>query len=156
MKKCIISFFCGCILCSMFLLGISVFAESQTTISAIFGRVKLIVNGEYIDEDTLLYNGTTYLPIRAVGQSLGKNVTFDNNTKIAYINDVSSTATNAEITEENIVYSNDISEQEAINEYMKKEVPQFQVTFKEKSFAERQEENRINEEKRIYEKNKLL
>ncbi|MBU5435248.1 hypothetical protein KQI12_06505 [Pseudoflavonifractor sp. MSJ-37] len=40
-------------------------------------------NGKSVE--TFVYNGTTYIPLRAVSQALGKAVSYDGNTKRAYI-----------------------------------------------------------------------
>ena len=40
-------------------------------------------NGKSVE--TFVYNGTTYIPLRAVSQALGKAVNYDGNTKRAYI-----------------------------------------------------------------------
>lgn len=37
--------------------------------------------------DTFIYNGTTYVPLRAVSQSLGENVQWDGTTQTVYIGD---------------------------------------------------------------------
>ena len=37
------------------------------------------------DVEVLLYNGTTYLPVRAIGEAYGKDIAWDNDTKSAYI-----------------------------------------------------------------------
>ncbi len=52
-------------------------AANSRTIDVIFGKIKLIVNGNAVNEDTLLYNGTTYLPIRAIGTALNADVSYD-------------------------------------------------------------------------------
>ena len=36
-------------------------------------------------QEPFIYNGTTYLPVRAVGEVFGKNVSWDGNTKTVYI-----------------------------------------------------------------------
>jgi len=43
-------------------------------------------NGKPVE--TFAYNGTTYVPLRAVSQSLGKNVKYDSATKRVYIGEV--------------------------------------------------------------------
>lgn len=83
MKK----FICGLVVGTMCLTTMPAFAESTQAISAIFGRVKLVVSGKPVAQETLLYNGTTYVPIRAVSEVLDKEVTFDSNTSTAYIDD---------------------------------------------------------------------
>lgn len=42
-----------------------------------------MVNGQNIDNETLLYNGTTYLPIRAIGEAIGAEVNYDAKTYTA-------------------------------------------------------------------------
>lgn len=70
--------------------GTSVFAYNTQTINAIFGKVKLVVDNKPIAQETLLYNGTTYVPLRAAGEALGKVVTYDAENSTAYIGEVSS------------------------------------------------------------------
>lgn len=57
------------------------------TISANFGDVQLKVNNKAVAQETLLYNGTTYVPLRATGEILGLDITYDATTKTAYLND---------------------------------------------------------------------
>lgn len=46
--------------------------------------IKVIVKGQEIDADNFLYNDTTYLPLRAIGEALGLGVSYneENNTAI--------------------------------------------------------------------------
>lgn len=71
--------------------GTSVFAYNTQIIEAVFGKVNLVVNGNAVDKETLLYNGTTYVPLRAAGEALGMAVTYDAQTSTAYIGDVPQT-----------------------------------------------------------------
>lgn len=43
------------------------------------------VNGEKVQTDSFIYNGTTYVPLRAVSENMGSEVTWDNKTKTAAI-----------------------------------------------------------------------
>lgn len=43
------------------------------------------VNGEKVDTDSFVYNGTTYVPLRAVSENLGSTVDWNNTTKTAAI-----------------------------------------------------------------------
>jgi len=61
------------------------FAESTMNITVIFDRIKLVVDGTPISQQTLLYNGTTYVPLRAAAEALGKAVGYDAATNTAYI-----------------------------------------------------------------------
>lgn len=65
------------------------------TMSVEIGKVKIVVNRKPISEETILYNGTTYVPLRAVSTMLDKDVTWDEQTKTAGINDLKSDNTGA-------------------------------------------------------------
>ncbi len=85
MKKFVAGFVC----CAVLAASTSVFAEGITkTIDAVFGQVKLVVNGTPVEQETLLYNGTTYVPLRAAAEALGQEVSYDDATKTAYIGEV--------------------------------------------------------------------
>lgn len=64
------------------------------TIKVEYAGVKLLVNGETVTPrdpngnvvDPFIYNGTTYLPVRAVSNALGAEVGWDGNTKTVIIN----------------------------------------------------------------------
>ena len=63
------------------------------TIQAVFKNIKICVDGvEMTPRDTagkevepFIYNGTTYLPVRAVGEAVGKEVTYDSTTNTVYL-----------------------------------------------------------------------
>lgn len=71
-----------------------VFAENiSKTIDAVYMNVKLVVDGVQIEPkdasgkyvEPFIYNGTTYLPVRAVGQAFNKDVSWDGNTATIYV-----------------------------------------------------------------------
>ena len=68
------SFVSGIVVSAVVLVPVLTSAASTQTIEAIFGKVKLVINGVNIDKETLLYNGTTYLPLRDVGTAIGAEV----------------------------------------------------------------------------------
>lgn len=47
--------------------------------------IKVVVNGKEIAADNFLYNDTTYLPMRAIGEALGEKVDYDQASNTAYI-----------------------------------------------------------------------
>ncbi len=71
-----------------------VFAEEiSKTINAVYMNVKLVVDGVQIEPkdangnyvEPFIYNGTTYLPVRAVGEAFGKEVTWDGDNATVYV-----------------------------------------------------------------------
>lgn len=65
----------------------------QESISVTYSDIKIVVDGIKIDlkdadgqtVEPFIYNGTTYLPVRAISESLGKQVGWDQDTKTIYI-----------------------------------------------------------------------
>lgn len=87
------SFLAGVVVCAVMTGGTVAFAAPvQRTIEAVFGQVKLVVDGKPVEQETLLYNGTTYVPLRAAAEALGKEVSYDGETKTAYIGQVPASA----------------------------------------------------------------
>jgi hypothetical protein len=80
-------FLSGVVLCALVagLIGTAGAASVTKTISAVYEDIKVYINGEEItpkDADGAVVEpfrsaGTTYLPLRAVGEALGKTVTWD-------------------------------------------------------------------------------
>ena len=68
----------------------------QETINAVYMNVRLVIDGEEIipkDPDgkivePFIYNGTTYLPIRAIGEAFNKDVHWDGETATVYVGDI--------------------------------------------------------------------
>lgn len=52
-------------------------------IPVMFNNIKIVVDGKELktDKEPFIYEGTTYLPVRAVGEAVGKNVTWDADSK---------------------------------------------------------------------------
>ena len=76
--------FVFCLIGAMALGTCPVSAEDGTReISAAFRDIKIIVDGKQLSTpaEPFIYNGTTYLPVRAVGEAVGKEVDWDNDTK---------------------------------------------------------------------------
>ena len=76
--------FAICLLGAMALGTFPVSAENGTKeISAAFRDIKVVVDGKQLSTpaEPFIYNGTTYLPVRAVGEAVGKEVAWDNDTK---------------------------------------------------------------------------
>ncbi len=82
------------LICVVLIASAAVFGSSLSKQVEIFFRnIKITIDGEEItpvDEDgdavePFIYNGTTYLPMRAVAEALGKNVTWDDATSTVVI-----------------------------------------------------------------------
>ena len=74
--------------------GGAVFAKNASeTIEVLYENIKIFVDGEQIDPkdangqtvEPFIYNGTTYLPVRAVGNAFGKDVSWDGVEKVVYL-----------------------------------------------------------------------
>ncbi|HHV72498.1 MAG TPA: DUF4163 domain-containing protein [Clostridia bacterium] len=59
----------------------------EKSIQVVMNGINLVVDSKTIFDDNILYNGTTYVPIRAVAEALGKEVKWDAETNTAEIGD---------------------------------------------------------------------
>ena len=84
----------GVIATSVVLMSMPVFASSmQKVITVTYANIKLYVDGAVITPkdsagnvvEPFIYNCTTYLPVRAISEALGKNVSWQASTKSVYI-----------------------------------------------------------------------
>ena len=84
-----------CLLGAMALGTCTVSAANGTkNISATFRNIKIVVDGKEVSTsaEPFIYNGTTYLPIRAVGEAVGKEVTWNGGTNTVYLGEVPESA----------------------------------------------------------------
>ena len=58
---------------------------SWATIDVLQNDINVVVNNRQIYADNFLYNDTTYLPMRAIGEALGINVSYDGESNTAYV-----------------------------------------------------------------------
>ncbi len=78
------------------LVGTAFATYQNQQITAEYSNIKIVIDGSEITPkdangnivEPFVYNGTTYLPVRAVGQALGKTVTWDGNTSTVYLGPV--------------------------------------------------------------------
>lgn len=79
--------------CALTLVTVAYATNATKTIQAAYMNIKLVVDGVPITPkdsngstvEPFIYNGTTYLPVRAVGEALGKQVSWDGETKTVYL-----------------------------------------------------------------------
>lgn len=72
-----------------FFAGMGLGADLSELVRIYRNTVTLEVNGTTITADNFLYNNTTYVPMRAVAEMLGKDVTWNAATRVAGIDDAS-------------------------------------------------------------------
>jgi mevalonate kinase len=73
---------------SLLLLGGAVWAEGEyKTVEVFFERVKVAINGQpsQIDKDSILYNGSVYIPLRSLGEMLGAQVSWEAATRSVHM-----------------------------------------------------------------------
>ena len=85
------------VLCCALLLSTGVTAASRSKdLTVTYNDIKLVVDGIPVTPkdangatvEPFICDGTTYLPVRAIGEALGKPVKWDGNTKTVYIGNV--------------------------------------------------------------------
>lgn len=84
-------------LCCALLLSSVVYAATRTkTLTAYYNDIQLVVDGVSITPkdangtvvEPFIVDGTTYLPVRAVGEAMGKTVDWDGRTHTVYVGNV--------------------------------------------------------------------
>jgi len=78
-----------------FLLGAFLFNAipiMAQSIEVLFNSINISVNGVKVEADNILFEGTTYVPLRAIAVILDKEVSYDADTRTALINDKSVSA----------------------------------------------------------------
>lgn len=88
-KNFIIGFICGALVCGT---AGALASDAWQNISVLPNTIKVVVNGKEIQADNFLYNDTTYLPIRAVGEALGNDIQYDPETGTAVISNEAAAA----------------------------------------------------------------
>jgi len=82
------------LLTSTIIVSGAAYAKTATEkIEALYNNIKIYVDGIKInpkdaagnDVEPFIYNGTTYLPVRAVGEAIGKTVSWDGTTQSVYL-----------------------------------------------------------------------
>ncbi|HZK33141.1 MAG TPA: copper amine oxidase N-terminal domain-containing protein [Tissierellaceae bacterium] len=104
MKKTILKtlkgFVLGVIVTTVFMSTV-IGAGVKTTIDVVFDSVKIFVNGEKQEIDNLIFNDTTYVPLRKISEAYDKKVIWDgaNRTVNIYNKDISQGETYDRISE---------------------------------------------------------
>jgi len=94
MQKLQIKGFIAGMMVMVLLSAVTVFAASRTeAITITFHDIRIVVNGNVVTPkdaqgnvvEPFIWGGTTYLPVRAVADALGLDVTWDGNTYTVYL-----------------------------------------------------------------------
>lgn len=86
-------FIAGVLVCAAATGTVAFSKTAKETITAAYNNIKIIVDGILVETkdvngnsvEPFIYNGTTYLPVRAVGEALGKTVSWDGETQTVYL-----------------------------------------------------------------------
>ena len=75
---------------SALVVGVTPVALAKTGLVNIpvqYSNIKVVVDGKELStsKEPFIYDGTTYLPLRAVAEAVGKEVNWDNAAKVAYL-----------------------------------------------------------------------
>ena len=86
-------FILGALVGSMAMGGcVTAFGSNGTkTIQAVYKNIKVMIDGKELktDKEPFTYEGTTYLPVRAVAEAVGKSVKWDSATQTVILGDES-------------------------------------------------------------------
>ncbi|MBQ3109941.1 MAG: NPCBM/NEW2 domain-containing protein [Clostridia bacterium] len=93
MKKRLQGFVAGALLVAMLGCVPTIAKEAVEAILVEFANIKIYLDGEEVEAkdakgnkvEPFIYNGTTYLPVRAVGNAIGKDVSWDGIEKVVYL-----------------------------------------------------------------------
>lgn len=75
----------GILIGSMMFPVVSFADTMMKDISVEFNSVSVVANGIEVDADNFVYNGTTYVPLRACAEALNEEVTYEESTKTVII-----------------------------------------------------------------------
>lgn len=97
MKKTLKGYFLGFLSAAVLASGVTYAANTTTLYDVIANGVKIVVDGQKINPtdangktvEPIIYNGTTYLPVRAVANAFGKAVYWDGPNYTVYLGDMS-------------------------------------------------------------------
>lgn len=124
MKKTILGFISGAVamLLALTIISPAFAANAAQTISATLNGINISVNGEKVASEgenyilpngnstaySILYNGTTYVALRQIGEILNLDINYDNNTQTASLNEKSSDTESETTTDTTVEDSIDV------------------------------------------------
>ena len=123
-------FFIGAVIAVLLTSNVGFASGVRRTIEVLFNAVNFEVNGNVVDADTILHNGITYVPLRAVAEILGKEVGWDEVTNTVSINDIA--VISSDVVEEPILLLAEFlgeTEEKSGNKWYRVETKYTQVYF---------------------------
>lgn len=107
MKKSVLYFVSGFLAAGIILqLTPGIAADLKKVVEANLNTANIVVNGQKVDGDNLEYNDSLYIPLRKVSEALGKDVSWNAETKTAEITD-KAPKPEAEQKHDSITFSSD-------------------------------------------------
>ena len=96
MNKTLKGYVLGILTASILTGGVALAKSGGEIIESFYSNIKIYVDGVKIEPkdssgnsvEPFIYNGTTYLPVRAIGEAIGKKVTWDGNEKSVWIGEI--------------------------------------------------------------------
>ena len=93
MNKRVMDFTAGALTAALLTGGIAYAKSGSEMVEIAYSNIKIFLDGEQLQPkdangqsvEPFIYNGTTYLPVRAVGQAFGKEVNWDGVEKVVYL-----------------------------------------------------------------------
>lgn len=115
LKGFISGFLCATIILSATVIGFA--SSGSKSIQAVYNNIKIYVDNQLVTPkdangntvEPFIYNGTTYLPVRAVAEALNQEVSWDGKTKSVYIGVQPNATETNQIAKNTVIYEkNDI------------------------------------------------
>ncbi|MBR5479492.1 MAG: hypothetical protein IKU84_04885 [Clostridia bacterium] len=86
----------GILICAMLTGSTALARSARDFIDAVYMNIKLVIDGEEITPkdvngnivEPFIYNGTTYLPVRAIGEAFDKDVHWDGENATVYVGEI--------------------------------------------------------------------
>ncbi len=85
------------LIAAVFVSGMAFGSSNFTTIKVQLNSLKVFVNGKQVTAPNIVYNGTTYVPLRAVSEGLGQAVQFDGSAKTVHIGETGEPEGNSQV-----------------------------------------------------------
>lgn len=76
------------VLCLTFAIAIPAFADGNSVMAELWRNITVFVDGKEVSSDSFIVNDTTYIPARSVGETMGAQVGWNEETRRVYVDTV--------------------------------------------------------------------